>query len=667
MTPASPSPVETKSSDAGRAGRSPWFWVPSLYFSQGIPYVIVMTMSVVMYKRLGVSNTDIALYTSWLYLPWVIKPLWSPFVDITRTKRFWVVAMQCLVSVALGLAAISARSAGFFKWSLLVFWIMAFASATHDIAADGFYMLSMSPHEQAWWVGLRSTFYRAAMIVGSGLLVVLAGVLESKNGLPPAEIRVLAANSSNLDAANFSPDTATAKAESAPPAAEMKLVVRPDSLTIPITERSAEAAGGLIDEARQWNEEHGFTRKIEFAKKEGTQSWWTANISAPLSKNIFRPLGTVWTAAVSRPLESFLIAHFPKEARTKAPASGNVGVVYLSLSRPPAPGANAVVTFERRKRGIEYLGLAKGDKGFRLAEGERFVFDSTNWNQSARAVIQLDPKLKEEAGVIFLGSSGNIPLAWSITLFVVAGLFLAFCAWHSVMLPRPINDGPVLTGHSLMREFFATLGSFFRKPGVGMALAFILLYRFDEAQLVKVISPFLLDGREAGGLGLTTSQVGLVYGTFGILALTCGGLLGGFMAAKHGLKTMLPFMLGSMYLPKLAFIFLSFAQPENFLVICGAVAVEQFGYGFGFTAFMLYLLYFADGPHKTAHYAICTGFMALGMMIPGMWSGWLADLVGYKHFFVWVICSAIPGFTLALLLKVDPEFGKKARACARAN
>jgi PAT family beta-lactamase induction signal transducer AmpG len=278
------------------------------------------------------------------------------------------------------------------------------------------------------------------------------------------------------------------------------------------------------------------------------------------------------------------------------------------------------------------------------------------------AVIQLDPKLKNEAAVTFLAQSGNIPVAWSLTLFTVAALFLAFSCWHSLMLPRPATDGPVVTDKSLIGEFFATLGSFFRKPGVRMALAFILLYRFDEAQLVKVISPFLLDAREAGGLGLTTSQVGVAYGTFGILALTCGGLLGGFTAAKYGLKRMLPIMVCSMYLPKLAFIFLSFTQPENFLATCGAVAVEQFGYGFGFTAFMLYLLYFADGPHKTAHYAICTGFMALGMMIPGMWSGWVADLVGYKHFFVWVICSALPGFTLAMLLKVDAEFGKKTAA-----
>src|ERR1039458_2940357 len=188
MTPATTAPAPTKPAESKPTSRNPWFWVPSLYFSEGIPYVIVMTMSVVMYKRLGISNTDIALYTSWLYLPWVIKPLWSPFVDITRTKRFWIIAMQFLVSFGLAMVAFSVRGSAFFKWSLFLFWIMAFASSTHDIAADGFYMLGLTKHEQAWWVGLRSTFYRTAMIVGSGLLVVLAGVLESKNGLPPVEI-----------------------------------------------------------------------------------------------------------------------------------------------------------------------------------------------------------------------------------------------------------------------------------------------------------------------------------------------------------------------------------------------------------------------------------------------------------------------------------------------
>jgi PAT family beta-lactamase induction signal transducer AmpG len=436
MTPAAPSPTQTQAQATTATQRNPWFWVPSLYFAQGIPYVIVMSFSVVMYKRLGITNTDIALYTSWLYLPWVIKPLWSPLVDMFRTKRYWVVTMQFLIAVGLALAAFSIRTTLFFWISLGLFSLMAFASATHDIAADGFYMLSLSPHDQAWWVGLRSTFYRTAMITGSGLLVVLAGFLEEKPG-------------------------------------------------------TSEAA------------------------------------------------------------------------------------------------------------------------------------------------------------------------AWSTTVLVAAALFLAFSCWHSWVLPRPANDGPVRTKDTLGTEFVATLGSFFRKPGVLMAMAFMLLYRFDEAQLGKVISPFLLDGRAAGGLGLSTKQVGLAYGTLGVIALTCGGLLGGFTAAKYGLKTMLPIMAGSMYLPKVAFLCLSLFQPAHFEFICAAVAVEQFGYGFGFTAFMLYLLYFAQGPHKTAHYAMCTGFMALGMMIPGMWSGWLADKIGYRHFFLWVLCSAVPGFILALVLKVDPAFGKK--------
>ncbi len=619
--------------------RNPWLWVPSLYFSQGIPYVIVMTMSVVMYKRLGISNTDIAFATSLLYLPWVIKPLWSPIVDITKTKRAWVVTMQFLISIGLAAVAISVPMNSFFKLSLVLFGVMAFASATHDIAADGFYMLSMSKHEQAWWVGLRSTFYRTAMIVGSGLLVVLAGVLESKNGLAPVETPV-AAKTTAVAPQLLEPQIVQMKTDTG----DLHVVVQPASLDIQTTERTAEEAKRIIDRAKMWNSAHGFVADEVAPKTESGRNWWTEYVSEPLG--------------------NILKKHFPKPPKGEAqPVAGNVGAIFLSLSKDP--GKEIAVNLGRKLSGIEYVGLGKSDKGFRLT-GERFVFNSKNWNQPAMAVIQLDPKLKSDAAVTFVASSGNIPVAWSITLFVVAGLFLAFSCWHSVMLPRPVNDGPVLSNRSFVGEFFVTLGSFFKKPGILMAMAFILLYRFDEAQLSKVLSPFLLDTRENGGIGLTTSQLGLAYGTFGILALTGGGLLGGFLAAKHGLKRMLPIMVGSMYLPKLVFLFLSYTQPDNFLLICGSVAVEQFGYGFGFTAFMLYLLYFADGPHKTAHYAICTGFMALGMMLPGMWSGWVADLVGYKHFFAWVLCSAIPGFTIAMLLKVDPQFGKKAEPAKKA-
>jgi MFS transporter, PAT family, beta-lactamase induction signal transducer AmpG len=628
--------------DIKPTSRNPWLWVPTLYFAQGVPYVIVMTMSVVMYKRLGISNTDIALYTSWLYLPWVIKPLWSPLVDITRTKRFWVVLMQFLVSFGLASVAFSVQGSSFFKWSLFLFWIMAFASATHDIAADGFYMLSLSKHEQAWWVGLRSTFYRTAMIVGSGLLVVLAGVLESKNGLPPVEIPV-SAKTDVAVVSNWDPSKANFPAQPG----ELRMVAQPGTLDIALAERSAPEANTVIEQAKSWNAQHGFVTD-----------------GKPVANPVDDKTGSWWTKRISKPLQVFLVAHFPKPEKTEAASTaGNVGVMYFALSQPPPAGKEITVNLARKPSGIEYVGFGKSDKGFRLMEGEHLVFNATNWNLAAMVVIQLDPKLQHDASVVFLTSSGDIPLAWAITIFVVAGLFLAFSCWHSIMLPRPPNDGPVVTHKSMTGEFFATLGSFFQKPGIFMALAFILFYRFDEAQLSKVISPFLLDGRAAGGLGLATSQVGLVYGTFGILALTCGGLFGGFSAAKYGLKKMLPIMVGSMYLPKVVFLFLAFTQPENLLVTCGAVAAEQFGYGFGFTAFMLYLLYFADGPHKTAHYAICTGFMALGMMIPGMWSGWLVDIVGYKHFFTWVICSTIPGFVLALRLKIDPQFGKKSTPC----
>jgi PAT family beta-lactamase induction signal transducer AmpG len=413
-------------------------------------------------------------------------------------------------------------------------------------------------------------------------------------------------------------------------------------------ERSAEEAKVVIDRARAWNRGHGFvpdeSAPAPAPKTDIGKSWWTAQVSEPLG--------------------AFLKRHFPKPPKSEAaPVAGNVGAIYLWLSKDP--GREVAVNLGRKLSGIEYIGFGKSDKGFRLLD-ERFVFNTKNWNQPAMAIIQLDPKLKKDAEVTFVASSGNIPEAWSITLFVVAGLFLAFSCWHSVMLPRPATDGPVVSDRSLIGDFFATLGSFFKKPGILMALAFILFYRFDEAQLGKIFSPFLLDSRENGGIGLSTSQLGLAYGTFGILALTGGGLVGGFLAAKHGLKKMLPIMVLSQYLPKLVFIFLSYTQPENFLAICGCVAIEQFGYGFGFTAFMLYLLYFADGPHKTAHYAICTGFMALGMMIPGMWSGWIADCVGYKHFFVWVLMSAIPGFIIAMSLKIDPQFGKKVEAAKKA-
>ncbi|HEY6193608.1 MAG TPA: MFS transporter [Candidatus Eisenbacteria bacterium] len=420
--------------------RVPWAWIPSLYLAEGLPYVVVMTVSVIMYKGFGISNTDIALYTSWLYLPWVIKPFWSPVVDLLGTRRRWIWVMQLLIGGGLGGVALAIPMPHMFQWTLAIFWLMAFNSATHDIAADGFYMLATTPSEQAFFVGVRNMFYRGATIFGQGLIVTFAGLIEKQ--------------------------------------------------------------------------------------------------------------------------------------------------------------------------------------------------------------------------------SGSKTHAWTLAMAVLAGLFLLFGLWHAWALPRPAVDRPgnVRRFPEFVKEFVATFGSFFRKPGIVTIVAFLLLYRLGEAQLVKMVAPFLLDARDQGGLALSTASVGIVYGTFGILALTLGGIAGGIVASRDGLKRWLWPMLFAIHVPDAVFIYLAYTQPTNVWIIQACVVLEQFGYGFGFTAFLLYMIHIARGEHQTAHYAICTGFMAMGMMFPGMWSGWLQDHIGYRHFFVWVILATVPSFLVATRIPLDDEFGKKAAA-----
>jgi PAT family beta-lactamase induction signal transducer AmpG len=208
-------------------------------------------------------------------------------------------------------------------------------------------------------------------------------------------------------------------------------------------------------------------------------------------------------------------------------------------------------------------------------------------------------------------------------------------------------------------EFLKAFVIFMKKKDIWNILGFLLFFRFAEAQLVKLVQPFLIDPRTKGGLGLTTSEVGIVYGTVGIISLTLGGLIGGYVISKKGLKWWLWPMVIIMHTPDLAFVYLSHYQPTNFVLINIAVAAEQFGYGFGFTAYMMFMIMISQGEHKTAHYAICTGIMALGMMLPGMYSGALQEQIGYPGFFEWVLISTIPGFIVAGLVKIDPEFGKK--------
>ena len=405
-----------------------------------------------MFNNMGMSKGDMAMYTSLLYLPWVIKPLWSPFVDIIKTKRWWIAAMQILMSVAFAIVTFSLphpspeviaagrADVSLFAVTLVLFWVTAFASATHDIAADGFYMLALNPGDQSLFVGIRSTFYRLSSIFGQGVLVVIAGMLERK--------------------------------------------------------------------------------------------------------------------------------------------------------------------------------------------------------------------------------TGDIPQAWSTTLLISAAIFSAVTLWHVFRLPRPDSDTLRLKDANgdagqIFKEFGRTFVTFFAKKHVWIAMAFMLLYRLPEAFLVKMMNPFLLDPVSRGGLGLSTESVGIVYGTVGVAALTAGGILGGVAASRWGLKKSLWPMAMSLALPCLSFVFLAAFQPQNILLISSCVALDQFGYGFGFTAYMLYLIYFSSGEFKTAHYSLCTAFMALSMMLPGMVAGYIQEAFGYVWFFGFVMVCCLVTVLVTSLLKVDPEYGKK--------
>lgn len=429
---------------------NPWWWIPTLYFAEGLPYFIVNNISVIMFNNMGMSKGDMAMYTSLLYLPWVIKPLWSPFVDIIKTKRWWIMAMQIVMSVAFALLAFSlphpsaetiaagGTSVSLFILTLVIFWITAFASATHDIAADGFYMLALKPKDQSLFVGIRSTFYRLSSIFGQGVLVVIAGMLEKR--------------------------------------------------------------------------------------------------------------------------------------------------------------------------------------------------------------------------------LGDVPKAWSITLIVSALLFACITLWHTFRLPSSEEDKVRVggtTARGIIKEFGRTFVTFFRKKHVWIAMLFMLLYRLPEAFLVKMMNPFLLDAADKGGLGLSTETVGLVYGTIGVAALTVGGILGGIAASRWGLKRSLWPMAMALTLPCLSFVFLAAYQPQNIGLISACVALDQFGYGFGFTAYMLYLIYFSDGEYKTAHYSLCTAFMAMSMMLPGMVAGYAQEALGYTDFFIFVMVCCLVTVAVTFLVKVDPEYGKK--------
>ena len=661
--------------------KSPWRWVPSLYFAEALPYMAVMALAVILYKRMGLTNTDIALYTSWLYLPWVIKPFWSPLVDVLRTKRWWILAMQVLIGGGLAGVALTLPTPGWVQGSLAFFWLLAFSSATHDIAADGFYMLALDEHDQAWYVGIRSTFYRAAVFAVSGAIPFLAGSLESSTGLGAVDVRVAAVPAESgapLATAESIPTDATPRtAAQGAERSDLRLVASARGVDVPLSLRPTAEVDSLVAAARAANRAAGFYPAEAAASADDDPSWWARTVSGPLGRALTEVFG--------------------ERAPPPSAVAGNVGVVAFRLSGPPPPGEEVAVN----------LGLQDGDESLHLIEGgDRFTFTEANWDRPFAAVVQADPKLDGPTAAVFRATSGNIPLAWSISFFVLAGVFLGLMAWHAFALPKPASDrgaegagadgivqylgflvlfiptlavllvpmmvaglvAPRTTGPwgRMFRAlpfsgsaFAETIVSFFEKPEIGIAVAFVLFYRFAEGQVVKLVTPFLLDSVEAGGLALTTGEVGLVYGTVGVAALTVGGILGGIVAARDGLGRWLWPMVLAINVPNAVYLVLAVLRPESLVTISAAVAVEQFGYGFGFAAFLLVLIWIAEGEHKTAHYAIGTGLMALGMMIPGMFSGWLEDIVGYQSFFVWVLIATVPSFLVVARIRIDPSFGKK--------
>ena len=611
-------------------GQSPWKWIPTLYSAEGLPYVAVMTVAVILYKRMGISNTDIALYTSWLYLPWVIKPFWSPFVDLLKTKRWWITTMQLFIGAGFAGIAFTIPLPFFFQATLAFFWLLAFSSATHDIAADGFYMLALDSNNQAKFVGIRSTFYRVATILGQGLLIILAGFIESNTGSKPIDFRIEVSPKYEL----VEPQIKQLQVTDVN--AESFFATDRNTIRIAAAKMSKDSVQAIIKNVSLANQANHFIsveNESDKGKKKDKESFWSKNISTPFGYWLKNNFGEKREVTVSN-------------------EAGNIAVVPVRMTKKPEAGKSVLLnTF-----------MVEGNRSVSLIQGDHLSFNENNWDKTAYLVFQIDPKLNKTVTATYKGTSGNIPLAWSITFFVMAGMFVFFSFYHRIVLPRPQSDktGKPVTVSSIMNEFGMTFYSFFKKPHIASSLFFMLTFRFSEAQVLKLINPFLLDSREVGGLGLATGEVGLVYGTIGILGLMLGGIIGGFAAAKGGLKKWIWPMTLSMLLTILVFVYLSFSQTHNFFIINACVFIEQFGYGFGFTAYMLYLIYFSEGEHKTAHYAFCTGFMALGMMIPGMFSGWLQEKLGYNHFFVWAIISSIIPIIAVLLLKIDPEYGKAA-------
>jgi PAT family beta-lactamase induction signal transducer AmpG len=516
---------------------------------------------------MGISVAELAFWTSMLNAPWTIKPLWSPYVETISTKRNWVVLTQIILGFAFIVVGSVMPMHLFFPLSLGLFSIIAISSASHDIAADGFYMHALDQHKQAFFVGIRSTFYRIAMLTAMGLIPLVAGLVQERTGLDPVTLTVKAV-----------------------PVNESKTATSAMSLN-----RPGEKAGIILHRT---------------------------DINIPLYQKGISELDSA--------------------------------SAFVNLSAPPKAGEKIVLN----------LAFKSGSKDIKPAQNQqgRYEFTNENWNKPVKVTFLVNHNLTKPATSLFRLTAGNIAFSWTVALAVLGIFLLILGIYHKFRLPYPAEvKGAERVTLKVYGEVFI---SFFRKPGIVPALLFFLLYRFGEAQSLKIATPFLVDSRFSGGIGLTSAQYGIAYGTIGMLSLTLGGILGGFCAAKYGLKRLIWLMALSMNLPNLGFLYLSFAQPlPGDPAVYLAIVLEQLGYGFGFTAYMLFMLYFVgNSKFKTAEYALGTSLMALGIMLPGMISGYIQEWLGYQHFFIYILFCTIPGMLIIPFLKIDPAFGIKAAA-----